>query len=71
VLARGLLSVTHTALQSVDKIQPDRGRGRVLEAVVIGQFEDLLCVALSQTKYPQHGVLCSQSRGLSFELERR
>ena len=66
-----MFSFTYTALQSVDKSQPDRGRGRVLDVVVGGQFEDLLCVALSQTLHPQHGVQCSQSRGLSFESERR
>ena len=46
-------------------------RGRALDAVVEWQFEDLLCVALSQIMYPQHGVHYSQSRGLSVELERR
>ena len=74
MLARGLFSVTHTALQSVDKRQPDRSRGRALDVVAVwtvGQLEDSLCVALSQIVHPQHGVHYSQSRGLSFELERR
>ena len=41
--------------------------GKALEVVAIGQLEDLLCIALSQTMHPQHSVHCSQSRGLSFE----
>ena len=66
-----MFSVTHTALQSVDKSQPERGRGRVSDEVVGWQLEDLLCVALSQIMHPQHGVHCSQSRGLSVEQVRR
>ena len=62
---------THTALQSVDRSQPESGRGQGSDVEVGGQYEVLLCVAQSQTQHPQHGVLCSLSRGLAFVSERR